>query len=203
MYLIGASGHAKVVIDLIRMSGGIIDGVFDDNSLINDLLGYKRLGEINKAPNVNGSFIITIGDNSIRKNIVEKMNLHYESVTGNCHISQDASIGEGTVVMNGACINIGTRIGNHVIINTAACIDHECVINNFVHVSPNATLAGNVRVEEGAHIGLGAQVIQGVSIGKWATIGAGAVIIKNVPDYAVVVGVPGRIIKYNQYNPTP
>lgn len=198
MYLIGASGHAKVVIDLIRMSGGKIDGVFDDNPLIYDLLGYKRLGEVNSASNLKGSFIITIGNNSIRKNIAEKMNLHYESVTGNCHISQETSIGKGTVVMNGACINIGTRIGNHVIINTAACIDHECVIDNFVHVSPNATLAGNVRVEEGAHIGLGAQIIQGICIGKWATIGAGAVIIKNVPDYAVVVGVPGRIIKYNQ-----
>lgn len=196
MYLIGASGHAKVVIDLIRMSGGKIDGIFDDNLLIKDLLGYKSLGEIEKTRNVNGLFIITIGNNLIRKKIAEKLDLHYGSVTGKCHISQDASIGNGTVVMNGACINIGTRIGNHAIINTAACVDHECIIEDYVHVSPNATLAGNVSVQEGTHIGLGAQVIQGISIGKWATIGAGAVIIKNVPDYAVVVGAPGRIIKY-------
>jgi len=58
-------------------------------------------------------------------------------------------------------------------------------------------LAGNVEVGEGTHVGIGASVIQGVKIGKWATIGAGAVVIKDVPDFAVVVGSPARIIKYN------
>jgi len=198
MYLIGAGGHAKVVIDLIRMSGRKIEGLFDDDLSIKDLLGYRRIGRTDQARGMKGPFILTIGNNLIRKNMAEKLNLTYESVKGYCHISSGTSIGEGTVVMNGVCINIGTRISNHVIINTGACIDHECVIDNFVHISPNATLAGNVSVQEGAHIGLGAQVIQGVCIGKWASIGAGAVIIKDVPDYAVVVGVPGKIIKYNE-----
>ena len=58
-------------------------------------------------------------------------------------------------------------------------------------------MAGNVAVGEGTQIGIGAAVIQGVTIGKWATIGAGAVIIEDVPDFAVVVGNPGRVIKMN------
>jgi len=196
MYLIGAGGHAKVVIDLIRTSGGKIEGLFDDDLQIKDLLGYKSLGKIGESCNVNGLFIITIGNNLIRKKIAEKLKLPYESVIGNCHISQNASLGKGTTVMNGVCINIGAKIGNHVIINTAACVDHECVIDDFVHISPNATLAGNVCVREGAHIGAGSTVIEGINIGKWATIGAGTVVIKDIPDYAVVVGVPGKIIKY-------
>ena len=67
-------------------------------------------------------------------------------------------------------------------------------------MSPNVSLAGNVTIGEGSHIGIGSCVIQGIKIGKWATIGAGAVIIKDVPDYAVVVGNPGTIIKFNKEN---
>ncbi len=54
-----------------------------------------------------------------------------------------------------------------------------------------------MEVGEGTHVGIGACVIQGIKIGKWATIGAGAVIIKDVPDGAVVVGNPAKIIKMN------
>ena len=53
-------------------------------------------------------------------------------------------------------------------------------------------------VGEGTQIGINATIRQGINIGKWATIGAGAVIVKDVPDYAVVVGNPGKIIRYNQ-----
>lgn len=69
------------------------------------------------------------------------------------------------------------------------------VLGDFVHISPNAALSENVEIGEGSHIGVGASVIQGVKIGKWCTVGAGAAIINDVPDYSVVVGVPGRIIK--------
>jgi acetyltransferase EpsM len=77
-------------------------------------------------------------------------------------------------------------------------VDHDCELGNFVHVSPNVALAGNVKVGEGTHLGIGSCVIQGIIIGKWATIGAGTVVITDVPDHAVIVGNPGRIIKYNK-----
>ena len=99
----------------------------------------------------------------------------------------------GTVVMAGVSINADTRIGFHCIINTNASID-------YVYISPNAALAGNVLVKEGAHIGIGASIIQGVKIGRWSTIGAGAVIIDDIPDFAVVVGNPGKVIKFNEKN---
>lgn len=65
-----------------------------------------------------------------------------------------------------------------------------------MHICPGASLAGGVEVGEGSMVGIGSTVIQGVKIGKWATIGAGTVIVEDVPDFAVVVGVPGKIIKY-------
>ena len=93
-------------------------------------------------------------------------------------------------------VNSGTKIGKHCIINSAAVVEHDYVIDDFVHVSPNATLTGGVEVGEGTYIGAAAVVIPNITIGKWVTIGA--VIINDVPDYAVVVGNPGKIINYNK-----
>jgi acetyltransferase EpsM len=76
-------------------------------------------------------------------------------------------------------------------------VEHECQLGDYVHISPNSALAGDVIVGEGSHIGIGAVVIPGVKIGKWVTIGAGAVVLEDIPDFAVVVGNPGKIIKYN------
>ena len=69
-------------------------------------------------------------------------------------------------------------------------------LEDFVHIAPNTVITGNVNIGEGTQVGTGAAVIPGVKIGKWASIGAGAVIIEDVPDFAVVVGNPGKIIKY-------
>ena len=82
--------------------------------------------------------------------------------------------------------------------NTGASVDHECVLGDYVHIAPNATLCGQVKVGEGTMIGVGVSVVQCVTIGKWCKIGAGAVVLSDVPDGATVVGVPGRIIKYNK-----
>ena len=94
-------------------------------------------------------------------------------------------------------VNADVTIGKHCILNSGSIIEHDCVLSDYVHISPNASLAGNVSVGEGTQIGIGASVIQGITIGKWVTIGAGAVIIEDVPDFAVVVGNPGRVIKMN------
>jgi acetyltransferase EpsM len=100
--------------------------------------------------------------------------------------------------MANVSVNVHTTIGRHVILNTNCCVDHDCVLEDFVHISPHASLAGNVQVGEGTQIGIGASIKQNIRIGKWVMIGAGAVIIRDVPDYSVVVGNPGRIIKTNQ-----
>ncbi len=190
MYLYGASGHSKVVIDAIQSS--VKDKVeFILNIPVKHIgvFEFKTLDE----------FIISIGNNKIRKKITEQINVNYISVIhAKSIISESSKIGKGTVVLAGAIVNADAQINNHCIINTGAVIEHDCIISDFVHISPNASLAGNVFVGEGSHIGIGAVIIQGIKIGKWATIGAGTVVIKDVPDYAVVVGNPGKIIKYKE-----
>jgi acetyltransferase EpsM len=193
--IIGASGHAKVVIEIIEEMGGTVQSVIDSNPEIKTILGYAVTDQLsdNTSP-----VIIAIGSNSTRKRISTTLHgLFGTAIHPGSHLSSRSSIGEGTAVMAGATINSDTEVGKHCIINTNASVDHDCVISDFVHISPGASLAGNVKVGEGSHIGIGSSVIQGIHIGQWATIGAGAVVIENVPDHAVVVGVPGKIIKYN------
>lgn len=194
--LYGASGHCKVVLDILHENGKYITAIVDDDPLKKELLGVIVIQSSNLVLREDQSIIVTIGDNVIRKGIVDKLtNNFYSAIHPKAVVSVFSEIKVGTVVMAGAVINADVSIGHHCIINTGAIIEHDCQISDYVHVSPNATLSGTVTVMEGAHIGVGASVIQGVTIGKWATVGAGAVIIDNVPDYAVVVGNPGRVIK--------
>jgi sugar O-acyltransferase (sialic acid O-acetyltransferase NeuD family) len=200
IYLLGASGHAKVIIEILELQNEIVGGLCDQNPEIRFLFDYPVSINLPKQFKIDDDkLIVSIGNNSIRKKLVLENNFKYcSAIHPNTSISKRTIISEGTVVMSGVCVNSETRIGMHCIINTNSSIDHDCILENFVHVSPNAALAGNVFVGEGTHIGIGASIIQGIKIGNWATIGAGAVIIKDVPDYAVVVGNPGRIIKYNK-----
>jgi sugar O-acyltransferase (sialic acid O-acetyltransferase NeuD family) len=200
IYLYGAGGHAKVVIEILEQQKKVISGLIDADPAIKRLFDYPVF-QIIPYDLLDNEFkmIICVGNNENRKKLADKNLSGYETaIHPSANISLRSSIGEGTVVMPSVSVNCSTRIGNHVILNTNCSVDHDCILEDYVHVSPNVALAGNVRVGEGTHIGIGSSVISGIKIGKWTTIGAGAVIIANVPDYAVVVGNPGKIIKYNQ-----
>ena len=202
MNLYGASGHCKVVIEALKSSKEVeINAVFDDYSENDFILSIPIIKPTKVKLSNLENFIITIGNNKIRKKIVQSLETNYlNAIESSAIISKSAQIDNGTVVLAGAIINADAKIGKHCIINTRALIEHDCIIEDFAHICPNATLAGNVFIGEGTQIGIGAIVIQGIKIGKWCVIGAGTVIIKDVPDYAVVVGNPGKIIKIQENN---
>ena len=190
MYLYGASGHAKVIIDTLIASGVKIEELFDDDLSINELMNIPVKHDWNRESPV----IISIGNNLSRKQIAEKLQCSFgTAVHPSAVVSPSAIIGEGSVLMQSAIVQSCARIGRHCILNTGASIDHECVIEDYVHVSPQATLCGNVHVGEGAWIGAAAVVIPGVRIGKWSTIGAGSVVVSDIPDGAVAYGNPCRV----------
>lgn len=198
MYLYGASGHARVIIDILNASGITVDGMFDDDSSINSLMSIPVKHEWNGESPI----VVSIGNNVTRKQITEKLNCEFGTVVHPSSIvSPNATIGEGSVVMQGAIVQSGATIGRHCILNTGASIDHECTVEDFVHVSPQATLCGNVHVGEGAWIGAAAVVIPGVKIGKWAVIGAGSVVVNDIPDGVVAFGNPCRIKNFYDFEP--
>ena len=192
MYLYGASGHAKVIIDILRANNERIEALFDDNEVIHSLLNYPVL----HSSEVRGPLIISIGNNSIRKKVAENVHVDFGiAFHPSAIISKEAEMSEGTVIMQGSIIQSDVRIGKHCIINTGASVDHECVIEDYVHISPHCTLCGNVSVGEGTWIGAGSTIIPGVKIGKWSVIGAGSVVTKDIPDNVLAVGNRCRIIK--------
>lgn len=198
MILYGASGHAKVIIDSLIASNINVNGLFDDNPTIKQILGYKVFGVFNKEVLGSDKLIISIGLNDVRKRIVESLPrdiIYGTAMHPTAIISKFATIGFGSVVMQGAIIQSCANIGHHCIINTAATIDHDCLIEDFVHISPNATLCGGVEIGEGCQIGAGAVIIPGVKIGKWSIVGAGAVVAKDLPANCTAVGVPAKVIK--------
>ncbi len=187
--LFGASGHSKVIKDIIDAQGDVVGCLYDDNPHCVDIHGkpvYKT-----SDTDVEGPLIISIGSNRVRKQISERYPLIYATaIHPKAIVSPTVEIGVGTVVMQGSIIQSDTKIGRHCIINTGASIDHECQIDDYVHISPHATLCGNVQVGKGSWIGAGSTVIPGIKIGKWCTIGAGSVVINDIPNNMVVVGNP-------------
>lgn len=193
MYLYGASGHGKVIKDILESQGKAVSGFIDDNVGINEHSGLTVKHSLEGVDEV----IVSIGINQTRKKVAEKLNckvadaaIHTKAV-----VSPSVKIGVGSVVMAGATINADTHIGKHCIVNTGASIDHECQINDYAHVSPHATLCGNVTVGEGTWIGAGSTVIPGVNIGRWCQIGAGSVVLNDIPDGSLAYGNPCRIIR--------
>jgi sugar O-acyltransferase (sialic acid O-acetyltransferase NeuD family) len=204
IFLFGAGGHARSVFEIVHRQGRYeVTIVLDDDppsSSFRDVPvagGRELLGEV--VARGTGSGFVAIGDNADRRLITElALEAGAELVTlvdPSAVIARDVTIGTGTVVMPGVVVNTGAMIGAHAILNTSCTIDHDCAVEDYAHISPGAHLSGECRVGEAAHVGIGASVIQTLTIGPHATVGAGAVVVEDVPEGAVVVGIPARAIE--------
>ncbi len=193
MFLYGAGGHAKVIMDIVKAQGDSVEALVDDNPDVTDVMGVKVMHGVLDGIS---PLIISIGNNRIRKLVSEKVHAVFgRAVHPSAVVSDSAVIGEGSVVMQGAIVQSCASIGRHCIVNTGASVDHECVLEDFVHVSPHCTLCGNVQVGEGTWIGAGSVVIPGVKIGKWCVIGAGSVVVNDIPDGVLAFGNKCRIVR--------
>jgi UDP-N-acetylbacillosamine N-acetyltransferase len=204
----GAGGHARVVADILRLTGFEVAGFIDElnpNRRGESFCGAPVLGgagelETLPAQNVRKA-IVAFGDNARRVTLGNRLESSgFEMVTAihpSAVIAGDASLGAGSVVMAGSVINSNTVVGRHVIVNTRAGIDHDCNIAEGAHIGPGANIAGDVRIGRCTWIGIGATIIDHKQIGAGSVVGAGAVVLKDVPENVVVVGVPTRILKQN------
>lgn len=197
--IIGASGHGKVIADIIIKSGDKVVGFLDDGVEKGILVaGIEVLGKTEDYKNfADCEFVIAIGNPHIREKIADMLPVKWYTAIHPAAIisSLDVEIGEGTVVMANAVINSSAKIGKHCIINTAAVIEHDSVLEDYVHISPNATLAGIVTIGKLTHIGAGACTKQVLSIASDCIIGAGSVIVKDITEGGTYVGVPVKKIK--------
>lgn len=197
--IIGASGHGKVIADIIIKSGDKVVGFLDDGVEKGTFVaGIEVLGKTEDYKNfADCEFVIAIGNPYIREKIADMLPVKwYTAIHPTAIISSlDVEIGEGTVVMANAVINSSAKIGKHCIVNTAAIVEHDNVLEDYVHISPNGALAGTVKVGKSTHIGVGACVKNNTNIVADCTIGAGATVTRDIKEGGTYVGTPARRIK--------
>lgn len=201
LWIFGAGGHAKVVIDCATSAGFSVVGVFDDDAT---LQGQRIAG----APVIGGRHsvdellearpaayrAIAIGQNVLRRQLAEELPGRDAPamVHARAWVERSVSLGDGTVVFAGAVINADAKVGAQVIVNTAASLDHDCVVCDFVHIAPGARVCGGVHIGARTLVGAGSIVVPGVRIGDDCVIGAGSVVLGDVPSGQVFAGNPAR-----------
>ncbi len=206
--IIGASGHAKVIIDIIEKNNdytivGLIDSYKPTDYKLYD---YKVLGKekdikkLKKIYNFNTG-IIAIGDNWTRKQMHEKIiksnpdfnfgkALHHKAVIG-----KNVSIGQGTVIMAGVIVNSDAKINDFCILNTKASLGHDAKMLNYSSLAPNSTIGGGVTIGICTAICLSSTVIQDLIIGHYCVVGTGSIVLKSIPDLCLYYGAPARFVR--------
>jgi sugar O-acyltransferase (sialic acid O-acetyltransferase NeuD family) len=202
VFVFGASGHAKVVIDAIERTGrNTVLFVCDDakDKRGGRLMGYTIVGgreELLARRSETHVGIVGIGDNEARMQVAAWLLSHECALTRVVHpaasIGREVNIEDGTVVMAGCVINAGTRVGRNVIVNSGATVDHDCEVGEGAHVGPGSHICGHVTIGARTLIGAGTTVIPGVRIGSGAVIGAGSTVLTDVPDGVRAGGSPCR-----------
>ncbi len=204
--IVGAGGHGRVVLDILRNNHQFdVAGFIDSNHSLHGQImdGIEILGDLSlvaKFPELSvGGAIVAIGDNRIRQAYAQTLERAGVSLVSAIHpsasIAGNAVIGKNVVIAAGANVCAHVSIEDSVILNTGCIIDHESMIFKTAHICPGVRVAGHVQVKQAAFVGIGATIIQGITIGESAVVGAGAVVLEDVNPYTTVVGVPARVVK--------
>ena len=206
--VVGASGHGRVIVDILEKQGGwrLIGFLDSFLGVGHQLSGYEVIGTEMTLPHLRSLHpslrcLVAIGDNATRRLVVDRIRtfelpgIFATAVHPAACIGRDVALGEGTVVMAGAIVNPNTHIGEHCIVNTNASIDHDNVWGDFSSAGPGATTGGNVQVGEGAVIAQRASVLQGRTVGRAAVVGAASTVIHAIPAYVVAYGTPARVVR--------
>lgn len=203
----GTGGHARVVADIVNLEQRYdIIGFLDDVREPGEETGFcaaRILGGRAALPELArrgvDAVLIALGDPHDRLMLAELATSHGLPLAAAVHpratVAGDVEVSPGSVVVAGAVVNPGVHMGLAVIINTLAGVDHGCVLEAGATICPGARLGGDVRVGRCAWVGIGATVRERIHIGEHAVVGAGAVVVRDVPPRAVVVGVPGRVVR--------
>lgn len=198
LILIGGGGHCRSCIDVIEMDGrfkilGIVDQKPPQDLALTD---YPLLGREEDLPLLSRScrnFLITVGQ---IKSSEPRMRLfkYLEQIdvilpiiiSPMAHVSRQAVLGEGTIIMHHAIVNAGATVGRNCIINTKALIEHDVVIEDHCHISTAAVVNGAAKIERSSFIGSNSVVRESVVVGESSIVGAGVAVLHHVGPQSVM-----------------
>jgi sugar O-acyltransferase (sialic acid O-acetyltransferase NeuD family) len=204
--ILGAGGHARVLIDALHHLGVEMMGITDPDKTLwgQTYMDIDVLGPDEKIFDVHPERILLVNalgstqSTKARQKLFETWQQRGYSFATVVHpkavVARSVTLAEGVQVLAGVIINPNTIIGANTIVNTGAIVEHDCTVSDHVHLAPGVRVAGNVTVGGGTHVGIGSTVIQGLTVGENCLIAAGAVVVRDVPDHSVVMGVPGKIV---------
>jgi len=208
LFVYGAGGHAKIVIETIKRQGAYnLVGLLDDDPGkkgrellgVQVLGGQEKLGEL-QAAGV-GYFVVAIGNNRARRQKMgELLRLGLKPVTvidPTAIVLGGASVGAGSMILGYSCVSADVTLGQACILSINCSVGHDSCLGDCAHLAPGVRLGGNVHIGEESFLGLGAVVLPGVHIGQRVTVGAGAAVVRDLPDDTVAVGVPAKIMRRN------
>ena len=110
------------------------------------------------------------------------------------YVSSTATLGAGNYIKAGALIDTNTKVGNCCIIDNGVTIPHDNVIEDGCHIAPGVTMGSSVVIGEKTIVGIGSSIATDIHIGKAVIVSVGSAVTKNIPDFAVVEGVPAKVI---------
>lgn len=206
----GASGHAKVLADLIGQLGGSVIALFDNNPNIKTCLPsvplfygesgfYTWLSQQESTEDIAAAIAVGGSYGSDRALLALRFEAAGLSLPTLIHphasVSTSARLGKGAQVLAQAVVAANAILGDLCIVNNSANVDHECHLGNGVHVAPGAVLCGCVTVEDNVFIGARSVILPRLHISEGVLIGAGSVVIKNISAGDVVAGNPARSLR--------
>lgn len=199
IHLIGAGGHARVVIDALLRLGRPRRAIAlwtESSEQVGTSFAGLTIALLDLGALAGEAFHVCIGNNQARGRIHRALEQVGGLATTIVHPAAipalDAEIAAGSFLAAGAIVGPNASIGLSCIINHGAIVDHDCIVRDFAHIAPGATLGGAVRIDTGVLVGAGANILPGKCVAERSTVGAGAVVITNVPAASVVVGVPAK-----------
>jgi sugar O-acyltransferase (sialic acid O-acetyltransferase NeuD family) len=194
LFVFGAGGHARVVLDAAAMLWRHRDiRVVDDDpqKLGTDVAGHTVCGFAAFADRPGPAFHVAIGDGAARRSVFARLQAVAGAATTVAHPTairaRTAKIGEATFLAAGCIVGPDSELGRSVIVNHNAVVDHDCYVGDFSHVAPGVVLGGGVRIGSGVLIGAGSTILPGLRVGDGAVIGAGSTIVRDVKDGEKVI----------------
>ena len=200
LILLGTGGHARSCIDVIEHQNYFnIAGLIGlPNQLHQRIFGYVIIGLDEDLPclakDYEHAFVVLgqICNAASRIMLFDKAKKNGfkipSIISPASYVSPHASIGEGTIIMNGAIINAGVKIGKNCIINSRALIEHDSIVEDHCHISTGAILNGQVTIGSKSFVGSNCVIKQGISIGRECVIGMGLAVRSDITKNTTYIG---------------